>query len=54
MGEILQNPHTWVYVGSIIFLFFAGPKIWRVLASFLDQRSIKIKADLDEAQKHLG
>jgi len=45
------NPHTWVNVGGLIFLAFAGPKIWKALTQMLDQRSIKIKADLDEAQK---
>jgi F-type H+-transporting ATPase subunit b len=49
--EWTHDPHNWVTIGLIIFLFFAGPKIWRALASFLDQRSMKIKADLDEAQK---
>jgi F-type H+-transporting ATPase subunit b len=45
------NPHTWVNVGGLIFLAFAGPKIWKALVQMLDQRAIKIKADLDEAQK---
>jgi F-type H+-transporting ATPase subunit b len=49
--EWIHNPHSWVTVGLIIFVIFAGPKVWRGLASFLDQRSMKIKADLDEAQK---
>ena len=29
----------------------ASMKIWKALATMLDQRSLKIKADLDEAQK---
>lgn len=49
--EAIHNPHTWVTIGLIIFLVYAGPKVWRGLGGFLDQRSIKIKADLDEAQK---
>lgn len=49
--EWVDNPHNWVTIGLVIFLFFAGPKIWRALVGFLDQRSMKIKADLDEAQK---
>jgi F-type H+-transporting ATPase subunit b len=51
MEELLQNPHFWVNIGLLIFVAFAGPKIWRALTAFLDQRSMKIKADLDEAQK---
>ena len=51
MEEMLQEPHFWVEIGLAIFVIFADPKIWRALTSFLDQRSMKIKADLDEAQK---
>lgn len=51
MDELFHDPHFWVEIGLAIFVVFAGPKVWRGLASFLDQRSMKIKADLDEAQK---
>ncbi|MET1027012.1 MAG: F0F1 ATP synthase subunit B [Dongiaceae bacterium] len=51
MDELFQDPHFWVEIGLAVFLVFAGPKVWRGLTSFLDQRSMKIKADLDEAQK---
>jgi F-type H+-transporting ATPase subunit b len=51
MEEMIHDPHFWVEVGLAIFVIFAGPKIWRGLTGFLDQRSMKIKADLDEAQK---
>jgi F-type H+-transporting ATPase subunit b len=49
--SMLADPHFWVNVGGLIFLAFAGPKIWKALVQMLDQRAIKIKADLDEAQK---
>jgi F-type H+-transporting ATPase subunit b len=49
--QTLENPHTWVYLAFFIFVALAGPKIWRALAQMLDRRSLKIKADLDEAQK---
>jgi F-type H+-transporting ATPase subunit b len=48
---ILENPHTWVYVGFFVFVILLGPKLWRALAHMLDRRALKIKADLDEAQK---
>src|SRR5262249_53507967 len=48
---VLHNPHTWVYVGLLIFVVLVGPKIWKVLSTMLDQRALKIKADMDEAQK---
>ncbi|HEY1383914.1 MAG TPA: F0F1 ATP synthase subunit B [Dongiaceae bacterium] len=50
-ASILENPHTWVYLGFALFFVLAGPKIWRALAQMLDRRSLKIKSDLDEAQK---
>lgn len=50
-ASMLADPHFWVNVGGLIFLAFAGPKLWKVIAQMLDQRAIKIKADLDEAQK---
>ena len=48
---ILENPHTWVYLAFFIFIVLAGPKLWKALAQMLDRRSLKIKSDLDEAQK---
>ena len=51
--HVLENPHTWVYLGFFIFLALVGPKLWRALAQMLDRRALKIKSDLDEAQKLL-
>ena len=51
LHAILENPHTWVYLGFLIFAVLAGPKLWKALAQMLDRRSLKIKSDLDEAQK---
>jgi F-type H+-transporting ATPase subunit b len=51
LHAILENPHTWVYLGFLIFVVLAGPKLWKALAQMLDRRSLKIKSDLDEAQK---
>lgn len=48
---MLADPHFWVNIGGLIFLAFAGPKLWKAITQMLDQRAIKIKADLDEAQK---
>ena len=49
--SLFANPHLWVNIGLIVFLVVAGPKLWKALTSLLDQRSIRIKAQLDEAQK---
>jgi F-type H+-transporting ATPase subunit b len=50
-GSILTNPELWVVVGFIIFLVIVGPKVWKMIVTGLDQRSIRIKGQLDEAQK---
>jgi len=50
-GGFLADPHTWVYLGFLIFVVLVGPKLWKALSQMLDRRSLKIKSDLDEAQK---
>src|SRR4051812_35705342 len=50
-ASILSNPELWVVVGFLIFLGYVGPKVWKMIVTGLDQRSIRIKAQLDEAQK---
>jgi F-type H+-transporting ATPase subunit b len=49
--SLLADPHLWVNLGFLIFAAIAGPKIWKALSAVLDQRSMRIKAQLDEAQK---
>ena len=51
LHAIVENPHTWVYAGFFLFVILVGPKLWRALAQMLDRRALKIKSDLDEAQK---
>jgi F-type H+-transporting ATPase subunit b len=51
MGHLLTEPHLWVNAGLLIFLILVGPKLWKALTSVLDQRSLRIKSQLDEAQK---
>jgi F-type H+-transporting ATPase subunit b len=50
-GSLLTNPELWVVVGFFIFLAYVGPKVWKMIVTGLDQRSIRIKGQLDEAQK---
>lgn len=50
-SSLFSDPHFWVMVGFGIFLLLAGPKIWKALGAMLDQRALRIKANLDEAQK---
>jgi F-type H+-transporting ATPase subunit b len=49
--SVFANPHFWVNIGLLIFIVVVGPKLWKALASVLDQRSLRIKSTLDEAQK---
>ena len=51
-GEsLLANAHFWVNIGLVLFILLAGRKLWKAMVSGLDQRSIRIKGQLDEAQK---
>jgi len=50
-ASIFANPHLWVNIALLVFIVVAGPKLWKALASVLDQRSLRIKNSLDEAQK---
>ena len=49
--SILANPEFWVVVGFIIFVVAVGPRVWKMITTGLDQRAMRIKAQLDEAQK---
>ena len=50
-ASVLTNPHLWVNIALLVFIVVVGPKLWKALASVLDQRSLRIKNSLDEAQK---
>jgi len=50
-ASVLTSPHLWVNIALLIFIVVAGPKLWKALASTFDQRSLRIKNSLDEAQK---
>jgi F-type H+-transporting ATPase subunit b len=49
--SLLANAHFWVNVGLVLFVLLAGRKLWKAMTTGLDQRSIRIKGQLDEAQK---
>jgi F-type H+-transporting ATPase subunit b len=48
--EIFAEPELWVAVAFVIFVVAAGKPIARAIASGLDSRAAKIKAQLDEAR----
>jgi F-type H+-transporting ATPase subunit b len=51
MMEILQTPTFWVAVAFTIMVLLSYKKIGRALVGALDDRSAKIKAELDHARR---
>jgi F-type H+-transporting ATPase subunit b len=49
--EFLHDPELWIAVAFLIFIGAAGRPIARAIAKMLDERSTKIKGDLDEARR---
>ena len=49
--EFLHEPETWIAVSFVAFLVVAGRAIVRMVNKGLDERSAKIRRDLDEAQR---
>jgi F-type H+-transporting ATPase subunit b len=49
--EFLKDPELWIAVAFVIFVVAAGKPIGRAIAKMLDDRSGKIRADLDEARR---
>jgi F-type H+-transporting ATPase subunit b len=45
------NPLNWVLLSFIIFFVLFGRKIWGALAAMLDDRAVRVRAELDEAAK---
>lgn len=50
MNELLENPKFWVAVAFVLFVALAYKKISTLLTNALDNRSAKIKAELEQAQ----
>ncbi len=48
-GGLLQDPNTWVAIGFVIFVAFAGKKIWAALSGILDTHAATVKRQIDEA-----
>lgn len=51
MGEFFAEPRNWVALAFIVFFVLFGKKLWGVIAAMLDDRAVKIRAELDEAAK---
>jgi F-type H+-transporting ATPase subunit b len=49
--SFFMEPRNWVLIAFFIFFGLFGSKIWGALASMLDARAAKIRAELDEAAR---
>ncbi|GIK96206.1 MAG: ATP synthase subunit b 1 [Alphaproteobacteria bacterium] len=49
--DILHSPEFWVAVAFVLFVVLAGKPLYRAIAGQLDARAMRIKAQLDEAQR---
>ena len=49
--EFLHDPELWIAVAFVLFIVAAGRPIARAVTRMLDERGVKIRADLDEARR---
>jgi F-type H+-transporting ATPase subunit b len=49
--EFFKDPETWIAVAFIAFIVLAGKPILRAITKGLDDRSQRIKTNLDEARR---
>lgn len=49
--SLLADPRFWVGVAFVIFFVIFGRKLWSVLTSALDKRTLQVRAELDEAAR---
>jgi len=49
--SFFHEPKNWVLIAFFIFFGLFGRKIWGALASMLDARAAKVRAELDEASR---
>jgi F-type H+-transporting ATPase subunit b len=49
--EFLRDPETWIAAAFVVFFVLVSRPIGKAIAKILDERSAKIKNDLDEARR---
>ena len=49
--SFFAEPRNWVGIAFFVFFILFGKKLWGALAAMLDDRSAKVRADLDEAAR---
>jgi F-type H+-transporting ATPase subunit b len=50
-GSFFVEPRNWVALAFIVFFALFGRKLWGAIAAMLDDRAVKIRAELDEAAR---
>src|SRR5262245_35896477 len=45
------EPRNWVIIAFVLFFVIFGRMLWSALAAMLDDRAVKVKAELDEAAR---
>ena len=46
-----SDPQIWVAISFILFFLLFGKILWKKFSSFLDNKILEIKNDIDEAKK---
>ena len=46
-----SDPQIWVAISFILFFLLFGKFIWKKFSSFLDNKILEIKNEIDEAKK---
>jgi F-type H+-transporting ATPase subunit b len=49
--SFFAEPRNWVALAFIVFFALFGRKLWGAIAALLDDRAVKIRAELDEAAR---
>ncbi len=49
--SFFAEPRNWVGIAFVLFFLLFGRKIWSALAQMLDDRGVKIRAELEEASR---
>ncbi len=49
--SFFHEPVNWVVIAFFLFFILVGKKLWSVLAAMLDDRAVKVRAELEEASR---
>lgn len=49
--SFFHEPANWVLIAFFLFFILVGKKIWSALAALLDDRAVKVRAELEEASR---